>query len=473
MSDFVGQPCVRCGQSLASPLVGGPCPRCGNAVHHGCLGPDDEGGTPLYCARCGGTPPPGVPSDDALTTAPVLDDRPEQPFGGPDIRLRRPWKKKVVVALVLLLAVGMLIGLGYAGFRWSQRRDVERVVRKGFEQHTSQSVSAIHLRRQDDGTYTGTVTTAAGEEWDVTARLIGTGRQEKVRWRARPPLERAERELRRDMEQKLNKPVRSIRLARQPDGRLGGTAELQSGEVYDVHEPDDDSPYLLVYEWNQATVEKWVRESARQRHNDVLDKVSLTRRGPSSYTGTASGASGLDYLITIVPDAPRRGGNGQARLTLHVVPESLPRWVSRGLEKQLEARVTKITLVPHPGGYFQGQAVLDSGLAYEVRAGTPPAWRNGPRADVPTWAAVLAPRSYTAWVKKGLEEVYRQKVRSLELKPRPGGNEVGIARLADRTTFWVVLEKAKRQRKEGEANLWPDLPDVALKWHIATRPPRD
>ncbi len=471
MPQLVGQPCSRCGQPLASLLSGSICPGCGKAVHHACLAPDTEPDTLWHCSRCGGNPSsvPTPAGDDRLALAPSFDTVPEQPFQVPDLRRRRPlWKKAVLGLVLVLLGVGV-VWLCYAGFRWSQRNEIERIVRKGFEEKTTQGVTAIHLQRQDDGHYAGTITTTAGEEWDVKAQVLPAGRSRQVRWRARPPVERAERELQKDMEAKLNKKVVSIKLARQADGRLGGTAELQSGEVYDVREPsDDNSPYLFVYEWNQATVEKWVRQYAQDHHNDVLETLTLTRTGPSNYTGTASGKSGLDYRVAIV-SAP---GAKTQTLTMHPLPESLPRWVTREVERQMKLKVTKMTLTPQPGGHSAGQFVADSGLVYNVRAGTPPAWRKDHRADRPHWKVVLARSSWPTWVKNDLERTHGSKVRSLVFKPRPNGSQVGIARLADGATFWVVLEATKPKRKEGEENLWPDLPDEAPGYRIATRPPR-
>jgi hypothetical protein len=467
MSQLVGQPCVRCGQPLVSLLAGGVCPGCGKAVHHGCLAPDAGPDTPWHCSSCGGDPSsvPEQLAEDRLTLAPSFESTPERPFQVPDLRKRVPLRKKVLLALVLLVLGGTVLGLCFFGYRWSQRRNIERMVRKGFEDNTRQIVDAIHLERQDDGNYAGTITTTAGEDWEVTARTTPPSQSWQMVWRL--PLERAENVLRQDMEKQFNKKVVSIKLTRQSDGQIGGTAELQSGEVYDIRE--DDRSHSLVYEYNPPTMEKCVREYARQQHNDVLDKLTLTRQAPLNYSGTASGASGLDYRVLIT--APP--GTSRPQLTMPPLPESLPRWVTRGVEQQMKVKVTKITLTPHPEGYSSGQLVTDTGLVYDVRAGIPPAWRKDHRSDRPHWQVVLSPSSYETWVKMGLEKDRGSAVRSLRLRRRPSGSQVGVARLADGTTLWVVLEKKKRKREEGEKNLWPDLPDETVTYRTTTEMPRE
>jgi hypothetical protein len=469
MSQLVGQPCSRCGQPLFSVLSGTACPGCGKAVHHGCLAFDEAQAAVGQCPRCGGSidAVPGPPTDRELVAVPHYETTPESPFLVPDLRKRTSWRKKLLLAVALLVLGGVVVGLGFFGFRWLQRSDAERMVRKSFEDTTHQGVTAIHLERQDDGNYAGTITTTVGEEWDVQVWPSGGGRPREVRWLARPPIDRVERELRKELEKKFNKKVISIKLARQADGRAVGTAELQSGEVFDIRESGNEKTPGFTTEWTRATVEKWVREVARQQHDDVLDKLELTRHGTMNYTGKASGASGLDYRITIAPIDDKKH-----QLRLHPLPESLPRWVKWKVERQMKLKVAKVTLTPHPEGYSSGQLVTDKGLVYDVRAGVPPAWRKDHRADLLDLRMVPSPSAYAAWIKDDLQRKFGSKVRSLRLEQRPGGKQVGIARLADRTTLWVTVVR-KRRLKEGEEELWPDLPDEKVEYSSSTQPPRE
>jgi hypothetical protein len=473
MSPFVGQPCVRCGQTIASDLDGSVCAGCGRGVHHACRLADEQPDTLRHCSCCGGDPSsiPPLPGDDRLMPAlPEADDL-DRPLVIPDLRRHESARKKVLRAIVVIGLACVIIGLCVAGYRWMQHNEIERLVRQGFEQKVGQGVNAVQLKRTDEGNYAGTITTATGEEWHVTVRVTPMGSNKQIRWRARPPLARAESDLRKDMETKLNKKVRSLQLTRQEDGRFSGTAELESGEQFDVREGDENSPELLRYEWNQATVEKWIKQVAQERYNDTLRTLSVTRQGPTRYTGKATGTSGLQYDVSLLPMASRPGEATQVQLNLTVLPASLPGWVSRGLEKELKVKVKTITLKPHPDGHYHtGEAVCETGEVYELRAGTPPAWRNDARAGIPTWKAVLSPKGYPAWIRKGLEKTYRAKVKSLELKPLPNGNQEGIATLDDGRRFQVWLEKTKRDRKGEEEELWPDLGDEMLRWQSAPLP---
>jgi hypothetical protein len=400
--------------------------------------------------------PLGQPAaDDRLTETPACAAEPFRPIQVPDLRLRRPLRRRILTALGLIVLAGVVLGLGYAGFRWLQRKEVERVVRTGF---TQQGVAAVHLERKGDGLYTGTLTTVLGEDWDVTARM-GANRQ--ITWRARPPLARFEADLRRDMESKLNKRVRSVKLVRQPDGRYAGLAEMESGEQFDVRE-ESDGPHLFVYEWNQATVEKWVHQVAGERYNDRLSSLALTRRGPTNYAGKASGTSGLEYDISIAPGGADAQGSKAIHLNIDAVPASFGRWVTLGLQKRLKIKVKKMTLTPQPGGYSTGQAISDKGEVYDIRAGTPPAWRKKGRFGL-AWQAALAPASYKTWLANTLEKVLLSKVKSLDLVP--DRTNIYIARLENDRRFEVALRTRKLARSD-EEDLWPDLPheEIAVKY---------
>jgi hypothetical protein len=469
MPQLVGQPCVRCGQPIVSLLVGGACPGCGKAVHHACRVPDEELDTPWHCSRCGCDPSAltRAGDEDRLPAAPAEVDGPFRPIHIPDIRRRRSFRQIAVRALVLLVLAGAVVGLCYAGYRWMQLNEIERLVRNGFEQQLNQKVTAINLKRTDTDVYSGTVTTVAGEEWDVTARVTPN---QQIRWRVSPPKERAERDLREDMEKKLNKKVRSIELVRQADGRWSGTAELESGEQYDIREPDDDDSHLFVYEWNQATVEKWIRQHARDQFNDLLDTLSVTRQGPTRYTGKAVGKSGLHYTVSIIPLEKPVNGVRQARLVLAPRPDFYPRWASRKMEEQMGVKVKKITLAAQPAGHHSGQAVVDTGEVYEVRAGTPPAWRNSDRDGEVDCQWALSRSSYRTWASNSMEKKLKSKVESIQWKPGRDGVQVGIVHLADGRRYRARLETKKAEKKAGDEPLWPDLPNDEVGWKAQQLP---
>jgi hypothetical protein len=453
MPQLVGQPCVRCGQSIVSLLSAELCAGCGKAVHLACRVPDAELDTPWHCSRCGGDPSRETP--DGLQASP-LEPPPDEPFRTitvPDIRLRRRPRQKALIVLGVLVLGGVIVGLCWAGYGWLQRSEIERLVRKDFEQRMRQDVSAIHLKRTDANDYSGTITTAAGEDWHVKVSVTHVGRSRQFRWEFLPPLERSERELRKDLETRLNRRLRSLKVARGPDGRLSGTAELTSGEQFDIREEAGPSR-RIVYEWNQATVEKALRQSAREQHNDELASLSLTRQGPGDYAGKAVGKSGLEYRV-------------RDSLKLELLPSSYGRWVTQRLAQEHKLKVKSISLKPHPAGYWTGQATLETGLIYEVRAGTPPAWRKGPRDREPTWSAVLSPDSYPQWIKNGLEQEFPYKVKSVTLRPpAPDGSQVGTAHLEDGADFRVWVKRKKVEKKEGEhPPLWPDLP-AEMQWGV-------
>ena len=467
MPQLVGQPCIRCGQSIVSPFAGEWCAGCGKAVHFACRVADAELDSAGHCSRCGGDPSLVAPVEvrEEWPGVAVPDDQPFSAIRVPDLRRRRPARQKALIGLGLLALAGAVLGLCWYGYGWFERNQIERLVRQGFEQQLRLDVRSIRLEQTQEHVYSGTITTTAGEDWDVTARLTWPNGRKQVRWEAQPPLERAERELRKDMEAKLNKRVRSLELVRQPDGRLSGKAELTSGEQYDIHEPEDRSSRVLMYEWNRATVEKWVRQSLRDEHNDEFASLSLDRKGATNYTGRGVGKAGLEYSVSTVPVAQGAEGAGQARLKIELLPSSYPRWVRQGMERQMKVKVTRITLTPHPAGYHTGQATIDTGEVYEVRAGRPPAWRNGPRDGVPTWNVVLSPQSYPARIKRDLEQTYPYKVKSVELKPRRDGKQEGLAHLEGGGSFRIWIDRKKRSGEEG-ANPWPDLPEE-VSWRVA------
>ncbi len=449
MSPIAGSECVRCAGPIADPLDAAVCPGCGQPVHHACR------------AAAGARPCPGCEALAAGvdTTTPQPSQAPLA-YQVPDLRRRLTRRQKVRRALLLLVLVAGAAGLCFAGYRWWQRNRVERVVRQNFERQMHQGVASVHLPRVGPGAYQGTLTTTTGELWKVS---VWAEPHNRFRWQLRPPLERTERQLREDVEQKMQKKVRSVKLTRGEDGRIQGLIETELGEQFDVRESGDETatPHFS-YEWNRATVEKWIREHARRLRNDNLRSLSLTRTGPARYSGKAVGTSGIEYDVSIVPAPPEPGGVQKVRALLNPVPASYPLWVKRCLTDDYGLKVKTLKLAPHAGGYHAGQALTESGVVWAVRAGVPPARRNSPDRDV-VCAVAMSPASYETWARNTLGRQSKSKIVSLELRAYPDGEHIGTARLENGQRYHVRIEKKKADNAVGPEKDWPDLPPVNVQ----------
>jgi hypothetical protein len=108
--------------------------------------------------------------------------------------------------------------------------EVERVVKSGIEEKMHIKVKSLTLTKGEGGKYTGSAESTAGEKYDVTATVSGT----QVKWEAQTSQADLEKKIREHMETELGSKVKSLSLTRQPGGGYTGTAEVTTGQKYDV-----------------------------------------------------------------------------------------------------------------------------------------------------------------------------------------------------------------------------------------------
>jgi hypothetical protein len=131
--------------------------------------------------------------------------------------------------------------------------------------------------------------------------------------------------------------------------------------------------------------------------------------------------------------------------------------VKRGLEQLQTSKVKSIELKPRTQGDHAGTATLTSGEVYDIRVGTPPAWRGTPQDGEITWRHALQSASYETWVRNAMEERYMEKVASIKLKRQINGEYGGTARLESGERFQVRVGELKKDRKNPPKREWPDL----------------
>ncbi len=177
------------------------------------------------------------------------------------------------------------------------KTDMEKSVKQEMKTALNVEITAVSLTKQSDGGYSGTATAANGDTYDVTATAPSSdGRFE---WKAVVTQSTVERMLRDHLKTTMTIEVSALDLKKQPDGGYTGTANAANGDTYEVTAgaPAKEGIALGVVP-GQSTVERMVSEDIEKQTKAKIKSFALTRKGPGTYTGTATQENGGVLVIT-------------------------------------------------------------------------------------------------------------------------------------------------------------------------------
>ncbi len=187
-------------------------------------------------------------------------------------------------ALVVCLFTALAAGCG-AG-----KAEVEKAVREEMKKSLNAEITAISLTKQPDGTFAGTASATNGHTYDVTTTAPKGG---KFEWTAVLTKESVEKLIRERMKTSFGVDFTVADLQKQADGSYTGTGTGTNGDTYEV---TAGAPTAAGINFNfvpgQSTVERLMREDIEKQTKAKIKSFVLTRKGPGTYSGTATQENG-------------------------------------------------------------------------------------------------------------------------------------------------------------------------------------
>lgn len=125
-----------------------------------------------------------------------------------------------------------VIALFAAGCAPNNQSDLEKSIREEMKSKLDVTITAVELKKQDDGTYAGTATADNGDVYDVTTKPPGGG---AIQWHAvlspasadKRRLAEVERFGREWIEQEFKTTVKSLAMTKKDENRYEGVAETE------------------------------------------------------------------------------------------------------------------------------------------------------------------------------------------------------------------------------------------------------
>ena len=122
----------------------------------------------------------------------------------------------VPIILLSLLVSGCSPGQG----------EIEKSIRDEMKSQLNVVITSLDLKKQSDGSYTGSATAQNGDVYEVTT---SPPKNNKIEWKAIPGQAMVERIVREGLEQRLSAKVTTLQLTRNGPGIYTGPAELATG----------------------------------------------------------------------------------------------------------------------------------------------------------------------------------------------------------------------------------------------------
>lgn len=187
-------------------------------------------------------------------------------------------------AFVVALFAVLVAGCG------ASKDAMEKAVSEEMKKSLNTDITTISLTKQADGSYAGTASATNGNTYDVTTTAPKGG---KFEWTAVLAQASVEKLIREHMKTSLDADVTVADMKKQPDGSYTGTATAANGDTYEVTAgAPTQAGIQMNYVAGQNTVERLVREDIEKQTKAKIKSFALTRKGPGTYTGTATQENG-------------------------------------------------------------------------------------------------------------------------------------------------------------------------------------
>lgn len=176
-----------------------------------------------------------------------------------------------------------------------QEDPIEQSIKDKLKERFGSEITEVVLHSRSDGTRTGSATAADGSRYDLS---IDPPVGDRVEWKAVATQATVELRLREQIKTQLRSDPAVIELRELIHHGYEGTATFANGDVYDV---DIDPPTLHKGESRvipgPAMVERMVRQGIDEKNESKVKTVTLEKRSPGNYTGTAVLGNGVQFRV--------------------------------------------------------------------------------------------------------------------------------------------------------------------------------